>query len=67
MNRLVYLGLILLCLALVALEAVAPSHGQRHLPGRYVLISIVGFGSLVFLAKVLLPLILSKSEDRDDW
>jgi hypothetical protein len=68
MNRLTPIVLAVAALILAGVELLWASHGAEPvMPGRYLLICGAGFAALVFLAKVILPFLISKPEDRDDW
>lgn len=67
MNRVLFSAVVILTIACVLLEAVVPAHDDLNFPGRYVVISAIGFVGLVFLSKVVLPLLLTQPEDHDVW
>jgi hypothetical protein len=65
MNKLPPIILVAIIAALAIVEALAPGHGSSAFPGRTTLIAAAGFVALVVLAKVILPPLLSKREERD--
>lgn len=54
--------------AVIVIDAVWVSHGgDEGFPGRHALVGLAAVVVLVVLAKVLLPPLLSKPEDQDEW